>query len=138
MKSVIIKRENYSAHQVTGHLYIFDETGLQHQFNCFTLELPDLGNQRRISCIPPGTYKCTLNKGQGHINYPHYDVLNVKGRDGIKIHVGNYHTDILGCILVGSSLIDMNGDGDKDVTSSGVTLKKLIDILGNSFTLTIK
>jgi len=66
---------------------------------------------RRVSCIPTGEYTFKKNNGQGRLNYPHFDVQIVEGRDGIKIHSGNYREQILGCILVGKELADINKDG---------------------------
>jgi hypothetical protein len=122
-----LNRIDYTDKQVTGELKYLDIN--KEYFSCFTLELPDLNNQHEISCIPKGTYeweKCNPTK---KFPYEHLNILNVQGRGGIKVHVGNYHYQILGCILVGETLTDINKDGYKDVTSSGETLKKLMDIL---------
>lgn len=123
--------------ETIGSLSLYGEDGTKELMNCKTLELPWLQNQHEISCIPQGRYLCTFNKGQGRINYPHFDVQNVSGRAGIKIHVGNYYTDIRGCILVGVAHLDINGDGEKDVTSSRKTLDKLVQLAGNKFELII-
>jgi hypothetical protein len=88
-----------------------------------TLELPWLDNLREKSCIPVGEYriKKVINEKLGK----HFDVLNVNGRVGIKIHAGNYVHQVKGCILVGVSYQDINGDGLPDVTAS----RKAMDIL---------
>lgn len=68
---------------------------------CCTLEEPWKDNQRKISCVPEGLYKCVK-----HNTAKYQDVWrleNVKGRDGILIHAGNTTEDIEGCILVGKS-----------------------------------
>jgi hypothetical protein len=69
-----------------------------------TLELPWRDNQRKISCIPPGSYVCRL------VNSPKfgrvYGVTNVPGRGNILIHSANlagdsslgYTTQLEGCI----------------------------------------
>lgn len=128
-------REEYTDKQVTGKLYVYDSDKIT--FTCFTLELPDLGNQRRISCIPEGSYECELVQPTPKFKYLHYDVKKVPMRDGIKIHAGNFHSEILGCLLPGNQLVDINKDGYKDVVNSKATLKELIKHAGNKFTLTI-
>lgn len=68
---------------------------------CYSLELPDLGNQRNISCIPKGKYKLkirtTAKRGQ------HLEVVGVPNRNSILIHSGNSVSDIKGCILLGNT-----------------------------------
>ena len=64
---------------------------------CYTIELPLLGNQKRISCIPEGEYilqKRFRPKFQWHLH-----LRNVPGRDLILIHPANdAKTELLGCI----------------------------------------
>ena len=64
-----------------------------------TLEEPWRENQRRVSCIPAGTYRCarvqSLKFGET------FQVLDVPGRSGILFHKGNTLQDTEGCILVG-------------------------------------
>ena len=92
-----------------------------------SLELPNLDNQRRISRIPKGTYKARKH------NSPKFGrslwLQDVPNRSEILIHKGNYHSDILGCILLGKQLSDINKDGFRDVTQSGVAVKELMDLL---------
>jgi hypothetical protein len=91
----------------------------------FTLELPDLDNANNISCIPAGLYECqkTVSPSLGSC----INVSNVVGRTYIRIHSGNYTSQIEGCILVGDSLKDFNNDGVIDVTNSADTLIWLLD-----------
>ena len=131
---VTIDRLNYSDKQVEGLLTIFD--GEEKIFNCWTLELPDLGNKPRVSCIPKGEYKVTKRYSSKY-KY-HFHVLDVPDRSYILIHNGNYNWHTKGCILVCKTLKDINADGLKDVTSSKVTLNRLNKILTDEFTLTIK
>lgn len=100
-----------------------------------TLELPWKDNARRISCIPPGTYKVIKRNSKKYGN--HFWVQGVEGRDMILIHAGNFYTQTQGCILVGTGLRDLNGDGLKDVMSSNITMQALYAVLPDSFTLTI-
>lgn len=64
---------------------------------CYTIELPWLGNQKRISCIPEGEYilqKRFSPKFQWHLH-----LRNVPGRDLILIHTANdAKKELLGCI----------------------------------------
>ncbi|RXM52933.1 hypothetical protein BOQ64_00520 [Chryseobacterium sp. CH25] len=67
---------------------------------CYTLELPWKDNLNNISCIPIGTYK-------GILRYDKKDgwriqLDNVPNRTGVQIHMGNYTTQIEGCVLVGT------------------------------------
>ena len=89
-----------------------------------SLELPWLDNQRRVSCIPKGSYKAKKH------NSPKFGsslwLQDVPNRSEILVHKGNYHTDILGCILIGRFLKDINNDGLIDVVESGKAVKELL------------
>ncbi|WP_016991035.1 DUF5675 family protein [Flavobacterium sp. ACAM 123] len=64
---------------------------------CYTIELPWLGNQRRISCIPEGEY--VLQKRFSPKFEWHLHLRNVPGRDLILIHPANdAKKELLGCI----------------------------------------
>lgn len=65
----------------------------------FTLELPWKSNTKNISCIPMGTYDCVPHNSARFKNI--YRLLDVPGRSGILIHIGNYLKEIEGCILPG-------------------------------------
>jgi hypothetical protein len=45
------------------------------------------------------------------------------------VHKGNYHFDILGCILIGKFLKDINNDGLIDVVESTKAIKELLSYL---------
>lgn len=133
----------YRPKQTEGFFTLFSEDG-KVLFTCRTLELPNLNNQSKISCIPEGIYfvKKHVSPSQGQC----YSIPNVPFRDHILIHKGNYvgsvnpetgHPDILGCVLVGNGLKDITGDGIPEITGSSVTLKKLLSLADN-FNLTIK
>ena len=129
-----LKRTSFEKKQTLGELEIFFKG--KSMFKCKTLELADLNNEKRKSCIPAGTYDVAKRNSAKYGD--HFQVLNVPDRDYILIHHGNYHTDILGCILVGKTHQDINGDDCKDVTSSKVTMKELNKQLPKSFTLEIE
>ncbi len=76
----------------------------------FCLELPWRGNKPLLSCIPPGKYEVRWTRSPRLKRFT-YEILNVIGRSGIRIHAGNYAgaTDVgflthsLGCPLLGRS-----------------------------------
>lgn len=75
---------------------------------CWTLELPWKDNKIDISCIPTGKYKCLLatykDKGERWL------VQGVSERDAIFVHEGNVHSEIKGCILLGSGIGYLSDD----------------------------
>lgn len=98
------------------------------QFDCedvtvYSLELPDLNNKVRESCIPCGIYTVTKEK---HKKFGWcYRVHNVTGRSGILIHSGTTYKHTLGCILPAMDHRDIDGDGYLDNVSS----RKALDLL---------
>lgn len=68
----------------------------------FTLEEPWRNNQRQISCIPEGRYRCKriMSPKFGNV----FEITNVSGRSHILIHKGNTIDDVEGCVLVGNKL----------------------------------
>ena len=116
-------RRTYKEKQTEGRLYVYNErNGVG--YSCDTLELPWLDNQKRISCIPEGEYDVIK-----HVS-PKFGecfwILDVPERSEILVHKGNYNRDTLGCVLVGKSLIDIDGDGNRDTTNSSATMKELL------------
>ena len=104
-------------------------------FELHTLELDWDNNNSRTSCIPQGKYKVV---GRTSPKYgKHFWVTNVPNRDYILFHTGNYHSQILGCVLVGTGLSDINKDGYLDVTNSKGAMQKLLDKYPNGFELEI-
>jgi hypothetical protein len=92
-----------------------------------SLELPDENNKRNVSCIPEGTYQAIKHQSPKHGDS--LWVQNVPNRSEILIHKGNYYTDILGCILIGDDLADINRDGIMDVTNSRNSVIELISLI---------
>lgn len=103
--------------------------------NLVTMELPWLNNERRQSCVPEGTYKCTPRSSAKYGK--HFLVNSVPNRDAILVHVGNFKSDLLGCIAPGLTFTDLNGDGNVDVTSSKAAMKQLLDKFPEGFELKI-
>lgn len=133
MKARII-RLTKTLKQTLGVFTLYDSNG-NEIFRCRTLELPWNNNEKQKSCIPIGEYNVTPRTSPKFAK--HYHIQDVPNRDYILIHTGNYHTQILGCILVGDELKDLNSDGEKDVTASRVTLNKILSLAPEGFKLTI-
>ena len=107
-----------------------------HDFQCFTLELPDLDNQRNISCIPEGDYRFEKYKSPKHGNV--LLLKDVEDRSMIEVHGGNYTSQILGCILVGDAIKWLNRDSIPDVANSRNTLIRLLQEVGDTGTIKIR
>lgn len=130
MKAVISRE--YGKMQTLGRLIVFD--GKEILLKVLTLELPDLGNQKNISCIPEGKYEVHRIYSPKFGNCFH--LQDVPGRSAILIHRGNYTKDTMGCILVGLNHIDIDNDGLKDVSDSTAAMNKLLTIItDNEFEL---
>jgi hypothetical protein len=104
-------------------------------FRCFTLELPDLDNQKNISCISAGVYKAKkhISTKNGKV----IEIQDVPNRTYIQIHAGNYTRQIQGCILVGDSIKYLDNDLTPDVTNSVNTKNKLLTELPDEFVIEI-
>jgi len=120
---------------------------------CKTLELPDKDNKQGESCILPGEYDCVYtrsphfsrlslkrwlkkNPGKTEADCPDdikniftYEILNVKGRAGIRIHSANFVYQLLGCIALGDMHKDIDGDGVMDVIHSGKTMRTFEELM---------
>ena len=95
----------YQTDEVTiGLLHI---EGINHK-PIFTLENPWKNNKTNISCIPKKLYFCAPYSSK---KYPDtYQVMDVKDRTYILIHVGNLEKDTKGCVLLGLSAGRINGE----------------------------
>lgn len=133
MKLLLI-RTDYEEKQTLGVLYVLGERN-EVLFECKTLELPDKNNERRVSCIYEGVFK--VEKRISPKFGLHFHITDVKGRSYILIHSGNFHSQILGCILVGSDFKDINADGYLDVIQSRDTLDQLLDLAPHNLELTV-
>ena len=123
-----------------GKLYINDE------YICDTIEDTDRGlddsmtvdeiQKKKVygeTAIPCGTYNVTMNvQSPKYSNFAKYKwakpydaylprLENVKGFEGVLIHVGNTASNSSGCILVGKNTIK------GQVTSSTTTFNNLMD-----------
>lgn len=133
---VIISR-SYNNYCTCGSLFVL--TGDLLKYRCKTVELPDKGNQRKVSCIPEGTYNVIKINHEKFGNC--FRVLDVPGRSGILIHRGNYAAgkiiDTEGCIMPGMYFTDINNDGFLDVADSTGAMNKLMEVLPDKFPLYI-
>lgn len=127
MNIISIVRDVHQDGQQTKGVLLVMSPNFEVLFRCYTLELPWRNNERRISCIPAGTYEITHRTSQrfGH----HLHLQDVPGRTFILIHQGNFVSQIEGCILVGERRLDINGDGLADVTSSVATMRRLMELI---------
>ena len=96
--NLLIIRDTFTSKSVLGKLYCNGE------FMAHTLELPWKDNQKGVSCIPHGNYKCRVRyrNESGNYDYVHLLVQDVKDRSYILFHRGNYPSDSRGCILTGT------------------------------------
>jgi len=132
--SLLIETNNDDGVQTLGVMYVLNGRN-EIQFRCMTLELPWKNNLKRISCIPAGTYRVVKHKSPKFGEC--FWVKDVPGRSEILIHKGNYHKDVLGCVLVGDDFKDINKDWRLDVTNSKQTLEKLYKIMPSEFELKV-
>jgi hypothetical protein len=129
--------------QTVGILSVIggDSNGTRYSlWECWALELPWDGNRNRKSCIPPEPGENAVFEWSRHNSPVHGDTLWIKGvpgRSEILIHAGNYVSDTAGCILVGDTPTDLNGDGLTDVTRSQDTLDELIERAGQHGSLQV-
>ncbi len=93
----------------------------------YCLELPDKDNDNYISSIPKETYSATI-RTDGPKGW-RIALLDVPNRENIQIHVGNYTSDITGCIVPGKKIsLD-----DCSVSDSRPAMQDL-EIAFNAFT----
>jgi hypothetical protein len=104
------------------------------------------GGKLRESCVPDGTYNliphssdnfpnsfALINEGLG-VYYQARPAGQSWGRTAILIHTGNFVSDVVGCIAVGT-----RHGGITSVTESRIAMARLRDVLGrDKHTLTIR
>ena len=90
-----------------------------------TLERPWRNNERKVSCIPEGTYQCVADD-TGRFQW--WNILNVLDRDNIEIHEANYVRQLMGCISLGKE--HGESDGIPCVWNSKQALQELVEALG--------
>jgi hypothetical protein len=101
----------YLLTQVTGEM--------QPTVSCYVLERPVAGNITDISSIPPGTYATRVRK-DGSLGW-RLELADVRGRDNVQLHVGNFPANTKGCLLPGTGA----PAGQCSVTGSQEAMQKL-------------
>lgn len=104
-------------------------------FEFKTVELPWKNNQRRVSCIPAGTY--TAIKHHSPKFGPCLWIQDVPGRSEILIHPANFWHDLLGCIAPGEKHMHIDKDGSLDVNRSRATMERILDLCGDQVIVNI-
>lgn len=139
---VVLKRFKDNGKQTQGRATLFNGTDKLMSF--VTLEPPWLQNAIGKSCIPSGNYTVKPRWSPKYGN--HFIIEGTSPRELVLVHIGNYmasknprtkKSDSTGCILVGKAFVDLNKDGELDISTSGETLKKLLRLAPNGFMLEI-
>lgn len=99
------------------------------------LELPWKDNERKVSCIPVGTYRVIRRWSGRHKN--HFHITGVPNRDLVLIHVANYKEQLEGCQAPGQFFTFLDKNATIDVTDSRNTLNNMLAILPKEFDLVI-
>lgn len=133
MKAVLTRLTD-NGKTTAGKLEVFNESK-NLVFSCMTLELSWRNNTIRKSCIPLGKYKVVRRNSPRFKE--HYKIENVEGRSEILFHVGNFETDTIGCILVGTFVIADKMQSKFTLGSSVVALDNLLTICPKGFDLMI-
>lgn len=143
-----------------GHSYTIGKLFINGVYECDTLEDQDRGLTSQMSleeikakkvygqtAIPYGTYKIDMNTVSPKFKDRSWAkfcggklprLIDVKGYEGVLIHVGNKAEDTLGCILVGENKVK------GQVINSTATFQELYSVmlkaklLGEELSLTIE
>lgn len=135
MQTLTIRRSIETDKNILGFATLANSRG-KIIFNCVTLELPFLGNKKKVSSIPTGTYRAIKTKSNSkgavlQINF-------VPGRNGILVHVGNFSKDTLGCILLGRNIEYSEGTKEHYITNSRLTMSGLMLVCSDELFIVIK
>ena len=105
MREITLIRDKHGEEATEGSI-VFEgdliegtDQRVKHVF--YTLELPWRDNETDVSCIPAGVYPCKMKRSPS--KGVRYHLSGTDPRTYIMIHVGNYPSEILGCILLGMS-----------------------------------
>ncbi len=133
MKKLIIKRFKDDGKQTQGRASLYD--GDRQILSFVTLEPPWLQNAIGKSCIPAGNYTVKPRWSPKYNN--HFIIEGTLPRKYILFHIGNFRKDSTGCILVGNAFVDLNKDGEMDISASSLTMQKLLKLAPDGFELEI-
>lgn len=128
-----LKRITDDGIATTGKFFFDSDEGQQ---TFASLELPWKDNAKGISCIPKGTYK-VITTFSNRFQKDMWQLLDVPGRTGIRIHSANYSRQLEGCIALGMYKVDMDKDGTMDVAESRKAIALARYFLGDEFELEI-
>lgn len=106
------------------------------QVFCCVLEPPDNGNQRNISCVPPGQYICERYYSK-RFKRELFRLTRVPFRQAIAIHSGREVAHTEGCLLLGSHWQKLQYG--RKLSNSGRTLNNFMLVMDgvDRFLLTI-
>lgn len=135
MKEVIINRFRIEHNYSLGDCYIRHEDG-NIEYIGKSLERGWRNNQNNISCVPEGTYTLKLEYSP-RFRKDLWELYGVPNRAECKFHAANYWKQLNGCIALGNKHIDIDGDGDPDVTSSRVTMNKFHEVMSGNNLATV-
>ncbi|MBP8242197.1 MAG: hypothetical protein KAX36_07455 [Thermoflexales bacterium] len=110
-----ILRTSENGSSQTGELFV-DGKMVAH-----TLELPWKNNQSYVSSIPTGTYRAIVRYDK--TDQWRFQLESVPNRTGVQIHVGNYPTQIEGCVLVGRR-VNNSGNAVSESSAAYAALKR--------------
>lgn len=124
--NIIVLNRHYHQNCTTGVMKFPDGTTFH------TMELPWKNNRNRVSCIPEGFYPMqkrvsgVVQRTSGYTQG--WEVQEVKDRDYIMVHVGNYPSDFEGCIGVGTGSAVYSND-NRMITSSRKAFRQFMDVM---------
>jgi hypothetical protein len=106
-----VTRDWFGEERTLGEFELFSDGS--PIYKCFTLEdavrgggIPELVKEWKMAgktAIPYGSYACKLTFSPRY-GRNMWEVANVPGFSGIRIHAGNTETDTEGCILLGDQI----------------------------------
>lgn len=133
---VIVNRFKITDDYSLGHCYVKRDNGEAKYVGC-SLERGWRDNQSNVSCVPEGTYTLKYEYSP-RFRKNLWELYGVPGRSECKFHAANYWRQLNGCIALGNKHVDIDGDGDPDVTSSRLTMKKFHDMMKDAVGITVE
>tara|TARA_R110000850_G_scaffold105903_3_gene217088 strand:+ start:953 stop:1375 length:423 start_codon:yes stop_codon:yes gene_type:complete len=130
IRTLIIDRFSVDKTQAVGVATVLNAKG-KPIFTCKSLERGWNNNEKMISCVPKGRYTIKL-EWSNRFGANLWELKNVPNRSECKLHSANYWNQLNGCIALGLSLRDINGDGEVDATSSRRAMKDFARAMGNA------
>lgn len=128
MKTIILNRDFGNKSQTLGVFYVIENDKIL--FKCECIERGWQDNKRMVSCIPTGVYPIK-KEWSNRFKKDLWEIYEVEDRSECKIHSANYARQLNGCIALGSNRIDIDGDGNLDVSNSKNTIDKFHKVMGN-------